>query len=1600
MINHPQANQQPFDQEHLLNQITLRIGQFLDLQDVLEMTVTEVQAFLGVERVKIYRFDADGSGEVVAEVVQKGQLPSLRGLHFPASDIPPQARELFVKARQRVIVDVASQRKTLSQSQSTRSLENSALGDARYSAVDPCHLQYLTAMGVAASLSLPILYQNQLWGLLVAHHSQSRSFAESELQTVQLLVDQLPIAIAQADLMQQAQQQAQQEATLSQLNQLLSRVDQEAVWQTVLEQIGRAVSAIGGRLFITESQMGKAAQFYTWGEQPTHHRIETDPVWKILMGQQGVLAVSHRQGGEIARSLPTELPTDFSHLDATTSDHSTAYTYTLEDLAQEPRLRSLVNVFEPTAIRSLLILPLQYQQYVGCLTLFRPAVETERLWAGQWNLDERNLLPRQSFAVWREIKAGQIVPWTLQELKLARRCGLHLYITILQQRVEDLLRHHTSRDLLTGLPNRLLFDELLALALMNIRRQGGMLAIMLIDLDRFKTINDTLGYGTGDRLLQQVTERLRACLRETDTVARWGDDEFTVLLPQIRSAEDAAQVAQAILTTLKAPFSVDDYELRITASIGITLAPYDGDDAETLLKCADTTLNRAKQQGKDNYLLYTPTMHTRSLESLVLGNHLYNALDRQELLLYYQPQTNLKTGKVVGMEALLRWQHPEMGMISPSQFIPLAEETGLICAIGDWVLRTACLQNRQWQQVGFPPLRVSVNLSPRQFQEPNLVQKIAQILQEAGLEPHYLELEITESLVMQDIEFAVATLRELQRLGVQIAMDDFGTGYSSLSALMHLPVNTLKIDQSFVHNLIKYPSNRAIISSVISLGHGLSLKLIAEGVETVEQLEFLRLSKCDLVQGYLFSRPLPGEAATQFLYQQTQSPKSLVHSNLLPTVAPVDTPESAISLPTNEAQRLAALRQYQILDTPAEPAFDNLTRLIANLCQTPIAWISLVDEQRQWFKSAYGITLTETSRAVAFCTHTILQSDLLMVPDTLTDSRFQHNVFVTEAPRLRFYAGAPLVNPQGLVLGALCVADYVPRSLTLEQQEALKILAEQVISQMELRRSYQVQEQITERLAALGSSEANLLGIPEAAIADAQSAPIGTDSEQLAQLATAISEILNRAEPLPDQLHHCVSAFTHYLDVVFVGIWLRNESTDQPELQAGAGAIGWESNDLEGLRKFQVDWILQHRQSFQTPVLVEYPQLSDREWAVQEHLTAFVGYPLIVDHETVGVLSLFLRKPLPQRVLNQLATLSGSIAHALEYQRTGELLRQQVDRERLLAAISQRIRKSLELDEILNTTVEEVRQFLQTDRVIIFRFKPDWSGVVTVESVGEGYPRILKTLIDEPCFRHHYVEQYAQGRVRAIEDIYTAGISSCHLELLSEFEVRANLVVPILQGDNLWGLLIAHQCSGPRHWKELEISLLSQLATQAAIAIQQSELYQQVQRLATVDALTQTANRRRFDEYLSQAWNQMVRSHSWLSLIICDIDFFKAYNDSYGHPAGDVCLQKVANAIQTAVNREGDLLARYGGEEFAIILPNTSLEGAFQVAERIRLAVRDLHLEHRQSPLEQQVSLSLGVATYVPSAQSSPPLLIAAADQALYQAKQQGRDRVVKAYSS
>jgi diguanylate cyclase (GGDEF)-like protein len=552
------------------------------------------------------------------------------------------------------------------------------------------------------------------------------------------------------------------------------------------------------------------------------------------------------------------------------SDHigTVPQLHSINDLYQDPQLQFLAPAFETTVIRSILIVPLQYrQQCIGCLSIFRAEIDTEMLWAGRCDEDDRNLHPRQSFETWREVKKGMAQEWSLDEVKLAQALGTHLYMAVMQRRVENMIRHQASHDRLTGLPNRLLFEERLSLALAYAHQWGEMLAVMFLDLDRFKTINDTLGHASGDLLLQQVAQRLSKCLKQNDTIARWGGDEFTLILPQVQSAHDATKIAKRIIKALKTPFECNGQELHVTTSIGIALAPYDGEDAETLLKNADIAMYQVKQQGKNDFQLYAADMNTQALDQLVLANDLYRALNRGEFLLHYQPQVNLKTGQIVAVEALVRWQHPERGLVPPSQFIPLAEETGQINAIGEWVLQTACAQNRAWQEAGLPPIQVAVNLSARQFQQQNLVQSVDRVLAETGLEAQYLEVEITETIAMQDVKVTILVLEKLQAMGVYISIDDFGTGYSSLATLKQFPLNTLKIDQAFVKDLTTDAKDAALIRAIVALGHGLDLTVIAEGVETAEQQEFLRSVGCNAMQGYWFSKPLPAEAAAQRQHQ-------------------------------------------------------------------------------------------------------------------------------------------------------------------------------------------------------------------------------------------------------------------------------------------------------------------------------------------------------------------------------------------------------------------------------------------------------------------------------------------------------------------------------------------------------------------------------------------------------------------------------------------------------------------------------------------------------------------------------------------------------------
>lgn len=485
-------------------------------------------------------------------------------------------------------------------------------------------------------------------------------------------------------------------------------------------------------------------------------------------------------------------------------------------------------------------------------------------------------------------------PFDLRHVEVAVRRALdHRELRASKRRyendLEELIKQRTAQvdhlsyhDALTGLPNRLLFEDRVAQAILSAQRNQQMVAVMLLDLDRFQSINDTLGPMVGDRVLCDVAERLGICGRAGDSMARLGSDEFALLLTQLENPEDADNLNQKIVAAFQHPFFCGSHELYITASKGISFYPLDGTDAHSLLKNAGAALCQAKEQGGNAYQIYTADMNAGSLKRLALENSLRRALERDEFIVHYQPQADADTRNITGVEALVRWQHPELGLISPAEFIPLAEETGLMVPLGEWVLRTACAQNKAWQQAGYIKFSMSVNLSLRQFRQTNLTGMVEQVIRETGLDPTCLELELTESSVMMNTESAVTTLRKLQALGIRIAIDDFGTGYSSLNYLKNLPIDTLKIDRSFVRDAATNPVDAAIVQAIITLAHSLNLKVKAEGIETQEQLDFLRLLRCDEIQGYLLSRPLPAEALEQLLSAEQKSATTKTISQTVP----------------------------------------------------------------------------------------------------------------------------------------------------------------------------------------------------------------------------------------------------------------------------------------------------------------------------------------------------------------------------------------------------------------------------------------------------------------------------------------------------------------------------------------------------------------------------------------------------------------------------------------------------------------------------------------------------------------------------------------------
>ena len=452
-----------------------------------------------------------------------------------------------------------------------------------------------------------------------------------------------------------------------------------------------------------------------------------------------------------------------------------------------------------------------------------------------------------------------------EELARANRCIAD--DAVARSASEQRIHHIAQHDVLTGLPSRSLLQDRLGVAIGDSERSGQPLWVMLIDLDRFKYVNDSMGHKAGDVLLMTIAARLRSAINDNDTVARLSGDEFVVIMSQQGGQRLGPMLVQQLMDSVAQPVLLGTKEYSVTCSIGVAVFPSAGALADSLIEHADIAMYSAKKLGRNNFQFYTPAMNDEAQERVRIESALRKALERNEFVLHYQPQVDLASGKIVGMEALIRWQHPELGMVQPMRFISVAEDTGLIVPIGAWVMRTACLQNRAWQDAGLGPLRVAVNLSARQFASSDLLDNISAVLDDSGLDPRCLEIELTESLFMSDVTLAVELLHNMKALGVNLSIDDFGTGYSSLSYLSRFPIDVLKIDRSFVTNITRDANDAALVASIINLAHNLKLSVIAEGVETEEQLDYLRRHGCDEMQGYYVSRPLPADQFERFLRQ-------------------------------------------------------------------------------------------------------------------------------------------------------------------------------------------------------------------------------------------------------------------------------------------------------------------------------------------------------------------------------------------------------------------------------------------------------------------------------------------------------------------------------------------------------------------------------------------------------------------------------------------------------------------------------------------------------------------------------------------------------------
>jgi diguanylate cyclase (GGDEF)-like protein len=694
-------------------------------------------------------------------------------------------------------------------------VSNDVLNDSR---LQPWH-EISRRHGIGASAAVPIVHDRSAIGVLLFSVSEKGTLSEQIVALLERMAENISFGLKTFEREQHRERVSKMFAALSATNEAIIRArTREELCRLVCE------AAVLGETFIcTRIAVGEASsEFLSVVAAAGRGK---DAAREVLIARHAARAEGFTASGIAVQS---------------------GQPYISNDYLNDPRMTRFRERLRKNGVRSVASFPfIKDGQSVGYLNF-----QSDQL--GVFTPELTDLLQR----------LADNVAFALGNFDRAEQ----------KKQADDRIQYLATHDNLTGLPNRGTFMELLEQSIKSARRHNSACAVLFIDLDRFKVINDSLGHAAGDALLIEVANRLRSSVRESDVVARLGGDEFVVILEDAVDRDHVAEVARKILETLMRPIVLGGHECRATGSIGIALFPDNGGDAQTLTKNADMAMYLAKEDGKNDFRFFSPEVRSQSIERLVLETSLRHALELNQFSLHYQPKLDIASGQINGVEALLRWTHPDLGQLPPMKFIPLAEETGLIVPIGRWVLRTACSQNVAWRRAGLPEIAIAVNLSPRQFSDENLLRDIDDILNDTGMSPKLLQLEITESMMMQNVQRAIKLLDQIQSRGIRLAIDDFGTGYSSMSMMKQFPIDTIKIDRSFVRDLEKNAEDRAIAMAIINMGKALGLTVVAEGVETSEQDEFLRTHACDELQGYLFCKPVPAAEIPDLLRPQINSP--------------------------------------------------------------------------------------------------------------------------------------------------------------------------------------------------------------------------------------------------------------------------------------------------------------------------------------------------------------------------------------------------------------------------------------------------------------------------------------------------------------------------------------------------------------------------------------------------------------------------------------------------------------------------------------------------------------------------------------------------------